>query len=127
TAGSGTWTAAQFSGPISWSLTSTSEPDTAWTDRSVAHFLGSAGGTVTLGSNITASGINFDPGANPFTINTNGHALTITGAGIVNTSGQTQTIINEIPDPAPGFGTAIAGSTFFFGASSAGSVTIINN
>src|SRR6266481_2914823 len=121
TAGAGTWATGTFTGVGVWSSTPTSSTPTPWVDGSVAHFLGSGGGIVTLGSNITAAGINFDPGANPFTINTNGNTLTITGAGIVNTSGQTQTIINEIP---AGFGT---GSTFFFGASSAGGVTIINN
>jgi outer membrane autotransporter protein len=129
TAGSGFWAGPTFSGFISWSTTSTSPATTEWTDGNVAHFLGSGGGTVppvvTLLTPITAAGINFDPGATAFTIDTNGNALTITGAGIVNTSGQTQTIINEIPVPVPGL--TVAGSTFFLSASSAGNVTIINN
>src|SRR5207253_2748261 len=94
TAGSGTWAAAQFSGPISWSTKSTSPPTTAWIDGSVAHFLGSGGGTVTLGSPIKPSAINFDTGANTFNIDTNANTLTIDGAGIVNNSGKTQTITN---------------------------------
>jgi outer membrane autotransporter protein len=119
TAFGGTWSTNTFS-QWSNSQTQTSFANTGWVDGSVAHFLGSGGGSVFLESNITAAGINFDPGANAFIIDTNGNTLTITGAGIVNTSGKTQTIINEIP--AGGIG-----STFFFGASSASGVTIINN
>src|SRR6516225_886669 len=53
TAGSGTWVTPQPSGPTSWSSTSTANTPVPWTDVSVAHFLGSVGGTVTLGSDIT--------------------------------------------------------------------------
>src|SRR6516165_10438300 len=89
TAGGGTWTTATTSGPSSWSSSSTSFVSTPWTNSSVAHFLGSGGGTVTLGSAITAAGINFDSGASSFDIETNRNALTIQG-GIVNNSGTTQ-------------------------------------
>src|ERR1700741_2363583 len=116
TAGGGFWATGEFG----WRTSQTSTPNVVWADGSVAHFLGSGGGTVFLESNVTAAGIDFDPAANAFTINTNGFALTITGAGIVNTSGNAQTIINSGVTPD-------GGSRFFFGASSAGNVTIINN
>src|SRR5208282_809582 len=69
TAGGGTWTTFTGSGG-SWSSNPTSDTGTAWEDGSVAHFLGSAGGTILLESSITAAGINFDPGASSFTIET---------------------------------------------------------
>jgi hypothetical protein len=94
-AGSGTWVTPEPPGVISWSSSSTSFVGANWVDGSVAHFLGSNGGTATLGSNIVAAGVNFDPGANSFTIDTNLNALTIAGTGIVNSSGKTQTIINN--------------------------------
>src|SRR5262249_8078042 len=86
TAGSGTWTTVSFSGIGAWSTSQTSNTFDPWTDGSFAIFLGSAGGLVTLGSPITAAGINFDSGANAFIINTNGNQLAINGAGIVNNS-----------------------------------------
>ena len=126
-AGSGPWVTPEPYGVISWSSTSgTTNTPVLWTDGSVAHFQGSAGGTATLASNITAAGINFDPGANTFTIDTNGNVLTIDGAGIVNSSGRTQTIINN--GGTSGFeSTTPAGSTVFSGSSTAGSATITNN
>jgi len=89
-AGSGTWVLGG-----AWSNTRTSTGNTIWTDGSVAHFLGSNGGTATLGSFIKAAGINFDSGASAFTIDTNLNTLTIQGAGITNNSGKTQTITNS--------------------------------
>src|SRR5271165_1897812 len=119
TAGSGTWETSTPSGPVSWSSTpGTTNTPVPWTDGSVAHFQGSFGGTATLGSNISAAGINFDVGANAFAISTNGNTLTIQGVGIVNNSGQTQTITNN---GAGGSG------TFFLGTSTAGNAAITNN
>src|ERR1700730_6125655 len=66
-AGSGSWVTPEPPGVITWSSSSTSFVGANWVDGSVAHFLGSNGGTATLGSNITAAGIYFDPGANAFT------------------------------------------------------------
>jgi uncharacterized protein with beta-barrel porin domain len=122
TAGSGTWVTPEPPGFFSWSSSSTSFVAANWADGSVAHFLGSNGGTATLGSSITAAAINFDPGANSFTIDTNLNLLTIDGSGIVNNSGKTQTIINTTSS-GPTFG----GETNFINASTAGNVTIINN
>jgi uncharacterized protein with beta-barrel porin domain len=122
TAGSGTWGVGTNTGFGTWS--STSGTLTPWTDGNVAHFLGSGGPsvppggpTVTLGTPITAAGIDFDPGATLFTINTNGHTLTIDGPGIVNTSGKTQTISND----------GAQSSTIFQNASTAGNALINNN
>src|SRR5271165_2193843 len=126
TAGSGTWTAGVFL-PFQWSLTSTSPLKSLWIQGSVAHFLGSVGGTVTLGSSITAAGINFDPGANAFTINTTGGTLTIDGPGVVNNSGKTQTITNNGVFAAPSATPMPAGSTVFSNSSTAGNATINNN
>ncbi len=121
-AGIGTWVTAAVSGPIAWSSSSTSIVGAVWADNDVAHFLGSAGGTVTLGSEVTAAGINFDPGANAFNINTNAFVLTVNGAGIVNTSGIIQTITN-----IGNVGTvAAATTTVFLNASTAGNATIVN-
>ena len=123
TAGSGTWTTFTGTGPFEWNPSATgSSKNTGWVDGSVAVFLGSAGGTVTLESDITAAGINFDLGANSFTIATNGNVLTIQGTGIVNNSETTQTIINN------GATTSSSnGSLLFSGTTITGSVTINNS
>jgi Autotransporter beta-domain len=76
-----------------------------------------------LASDITAAAINFDAGANAFTIDTNLNTLTIQGNGIANSSGKTQTIINNAGVlSSTGFG-----EVSFNNASTAGSATIINN
>src|ERR1700733_477212 len=51
--------------------------------------------SLTLSGVATVESITFNPGASAFTINTNGNNLNIVGAGIVNNSGTTQTIINN--------------------------------
>jgi autotransporter-associated beta strand protein len=125
-AGSGDWADITTEFPAEWSTTSTSTANTGWHSSTpdVAHFLGSGGGTVTLLSNITAAGINFDSGANSFTIDTNRNNLTIQGTGIVNNSGRTQTITN------PGRPTATSSPVIgliFSGTAITGSLTINNN
>src|ERR1700674_4781937 len=65
-AGDGSWRADK--GVVNWSDPRTSFANASWIDGDVAHFLGSNGGTVTLGTNITAGGISFDSGASTFTI-----------------------------------------------------------
>jgi len=74
----------------------------------------------TLSGNATVESITFNPGASAFSISTNGFALTIQGAGIVNNSGTTQTIFNSSTEGG-------SGSTFFTNASTAGNATITNN
>jgi hypothetical protein len=71
--------------------------------------------TATVSGNATVESITFNPGAPPFTINTNGNTLKIEGAGTANASGKPQTITNN------------GGATGFFNTSTAGSATIINN
>jgi len=127
TAGGGTWTTVSFSGIGAWSTSATANTNDPWLDGSVAHFLGSAGGLVRLGSPITAAGINFDSRANAFTINTNGNQLAINGAGIVNNSGKTQTITNNGAFAVPSASPVPAGSTIFSNSSTAGNATIANN
>jgi outer membrane autotransporter protein len=78
--------------------------------------------SLTLSGNVTVESITFNPGASAFTINTMfGNVLNIQGAGIVNNSGQTQTIINSGVIFAPG------GITEFFNTATAGNTTITNN
>jgi autotransporter-associated beta strand protein len=112
-------------------------------DGAAGHFIGSSGGTVTLGSAITATNINFDPPASSFTINTNANVLFLEGTGIVNDSGRTQTINNNAGGQTRfsatssagsatitnggAVGGAVKGSTSFFGTSTAGTATITNN
>ena len=134
TAAGGIWTQPSSSGPLSWSTSSTPPfVSVAWADGSVAHFLGSGGGTVTLANTsfetpvlsttvVTAAGINFDPGANAFTIETAGSTLNISGAGIMNTSGNAQVILND-GSAQSGF---IGGTVNFSNSSTAGNVTINN-
>ena len=49
----------------------------------------------TLSANVTIDSITFNLGASPFTIQTNGRVLTLVGVGIVNNSGNVQTINNN--------------------------------
>ena len=133
--GSGSWN--NFS--TQWSTTPAGAANSSW-NSDVANFNGSAGGTATIaGTSISANSINFNPGAGAFTILLTGGAaplakvaavaavgssLTISGAGITNTSGQTQTIVAESGLLAiVGGGTAF---TQFLGNSVAGNV-VINN
>ena len=92
-AGSGTW---DIGITDQWSTSATSTANSSWPNSpsAVAHFLGSQGGNVTLGTHaIIAAGINFDLGASAFTIRAAGEDLVIQGPGILNNSGKTQTII----------------------------------
>ena len=101
--GSGTWN--NFS--QQWSTTPAGAANTSW-NSDTANFNGAAGGTATIaGTPISANAINFNPGAGAFTILLTGAQFTLTkesnvallqsslivsGAGITNTSGLTQTI-----------------------------------
>jgi autotransporter-associated beta strand protein len=76
----------------------------------------------TLSAPVQIESITFDPGANAYTIETNSNMLTIQGAGIVNNSGTTQTIINNATAI-----NAVAGVTVFSGTATAGSATITND
>jgi hypothetical protein len=77
----------------------------------------------TLSANVLIESITFIPGANSYSIETNGFQLTLEGAGIVNHSGTTQTITNNgsTVSGAPG------GVTEFSNASTAGNAAITNN
>ncbi len=117
-AGSGTW---DIGITDQWSTSATSTANSSWPNSpsAVAHFLGSQGGNVTLGTHaIIAAGINFDLGASAFTIRAAGEDLVIQGPGILNNSGKTQTII---------IGGVVGVSTMLFeNTSTAGNVTIDN-
>ena len=51
--------------------------------------------SLTLSGGVAINSITFNPGANAFTINTDGNALTLQGTGIVNNSGMAQTITDN--------------------------------
>ena len=77
----------------------------------------------TLSAAVQIESITFNPGADSYSIETNGFQLTLQGAGIVNNSGTPQTIINNgsTASGAPG------GVTVFSNASTAGNAAITNN
>jgi hypothetical protein len=111
--GSGIWNVG-----TNWSMSSApvNPGDTATFNTSIQTSL-------TLSAPATVESITFNPGASAFTINTSGNVLTIQGVGIVNNSGQTQTLINS---GARLFGFSPVGSTEFHNTSSAGNATITN-
>jgi hypothetical protein len=111
--GSGIWNVG-----TNWSMSSApvNPGDTATFNTSIQTSL-------TLSAPATVESITFNPGASAFTINTSGNVLTIQGVGIVNNSGQTQTLINS---GAGSFGFTPVGSTEFHNTSSAGHATITN-
>ena len=133
--GSGTWNNSN----TQWSTTPAGLANSPW-NSDIANFNGTAGGTALIaGTPISANAINFNPGAGAFTILLNGALLTLTkdnsavalqsslifnGAGITNTSGQTQTITAG----TVGFALGAVGTPFteFRNASVAGNV-VINN
>jgi autotransporter-associated beta strand protein len=82
-----------------------------------ATFNTSATTSLTLSANVAVESITFNPRASSFTIDTNGHELDLGGAGIVDNSGTTQTILNS----------QIGGGTINFNNSAtAGDATIYN-
>ena len=124
TAGSGTWVTPQpsaslFHGVLRRELR---KRGADWVDGSVAHFLGSNGGTVTLGSPSPLQASTLIPGRTPSLSTRMGIVLTVDGAGIVNTSGKMQTIINNGGDYR--YERRLHGIP---NTSTAGNATIINN
>ena len=95
----------------------------------------------TLSANVTIDSITFNLGASAFTIQTNGRVLTLVGVGIVNNSGNVQTINNNnslrpgqtiFTNAATADSTVITNSgvgtsTQFFNNSTAGNATITNS
>jgi autotransporter-associated beta strand protein len=121
-AASGEWTTT--SDVLNWSDTRTSTGNSNWTNGNIAHFLDPTSVTVTLTSDITAAGINFESGAGPFIIHTSGSTLTLQGVGIVNNSGTIQTIVN---DNVESDGVVFMGRTIFRNSATASDVTITNS
>ena len=78
----------------------------------------------TLSANVTIDSITFNPGASAFTIQTNGRVLTLLGVGIVNNSGNVQTINNN---NSTSDGAVLIGRTIFTNAATADSTVIINS
>ena len=78
----------------------------------------------TLSANVTIDSITFNLGASPFTIQTNGRVLTLLGVGIVNNSGNVQTINNNNSTSG---GAVLIGQTIFTNAATADSTVITNS
>jgi outer membrane autotransporter protein len=118
----GVWLLNPDSGDWNTGTNWSTSPNAPVNPGDTATFNSSTQTSLTLSSNATVESITFQPGASAFTIDTNGNALTIQGAGIVNNSGKTQTITNNgnvFLGPAVGI-------TKFFNASTAGNATITN-
>ena len=84
-------------GSADWNTgTNWSPPSAPVNPGDTATFNTSMTTSLTLSDIATVESITFNPGASAFTIGTDANTfLTIEGAGIVNNSGQTQTIINS--------------------------------
>ena len=143
TGGTGTWNNVA----TNWTNASGSTA-AAWQQGVAAFSAGS--GTVTLGDNITATELRFQPGSGAYTITAPiGTELTITGAGIMNTSGIAQNFLAEANGPSgrgviafsnnatagamttftnqgSPVGGGAGGDTEFHNTASAGSATFIN-
>jgi autotransporter-associated beta strand protein len=109
-AGSATWSANPVSGD--WNTAANWTPNTVPNGPDdVATFGVSNITAVTVSTAIEVNSIVFDSGASPFTINPNGHLVTISGAGVMNNSGITQNFVM----PTAGFfyfeGSATAGDS----------------
>jgi outer membrane autotransporter protein len=86
-----------------------------------------------LTGDVTINSMTFNPGASTFLIDTSGNSFSFVGVGIVNNSGTTQTIINDVGGTTNFKNTStagnatiqnIAGTTNFFDHSTAGNATI---
>jgi outer membrane autotransporter protein len=86
-----------------------------------------------LTGDVTIDSMAFNPGASTFLIDTAGNSFSFVGVGIVNNSGTTQTIINDVGGTTNFKNTSTAGNTTiqnidgttnFFNASTAGNATI---
>ncbi len=98
-AGSATWDASPATNE--WTTATNWMPNTVPNGPDdVATFANSAVTTVNLDSSIEVDSINFAPGADPYTFTfSNNPTLTISGAGVINNSGQIQTFGG--PNPIP--------------------------
>jgi autotransporter-associated beta strand protein len=140
--GSGTWDNIT----TNWT-NSSGATNTAWA-QSIAVF-STGSGIVTTGDNLTVAALGFVPGTGQYTVNVSpNNTLTITGAGVSNTSGQAQSIVN-VADGSGAFGSivfknsasastgnsvqytnqagAAAASITFQNSSTAGNAAIINS
>jgi autotransporter-associated beta strand protein len=89
-----------------------------WGGGSVTNF-GTGTGTITVASNISAGEIRFGPAAGAYTFNVNaGNTITISGAGITNSSSATQTFVMGIGNGGS------SGSMNFTNSATAGNATI---
>src|SRR5262245_50339637 len=109
-----------LSAPVSgdWNTATNWSPSAPVNPGDTATFNTSRQTSLTLSASATVDSITFKAEPAAVTINTQGHLLTMQGAGIVNNPGQTQTIIN---------GGEVGGSTTFSNRATAANVTITNN
>ena len=109
-AGSATWNANavdnNWNNPANW--TPATVPNGP---NDVATFGGSNITALIVRTPIEVNSIVFDSGASPFKINPNGHLITISGSGVVNSSGITQNFV---------INTATTGFVYFKGSATAG-------
>jgi autotransporter-associated beta strand protein len=94
--------------------TNWSPPNAPASPGEAAIFNTSSQTSPTLSAGVGIQSITFNAGASAFTIHTNGHDLSLFGAGIVNNSVTAQTIVNDN-----------GGATSFFGIPSSGIVNLI--
>src|SRR5689334_8697875 len=91
-AGSATWSANPISGD--WNAAANWIPPTVPNGpNDVATFGTSSITAVAPSTTIEVNTIVFDFGANPFSINPNGHLMTVSGVGVINHSGITQNFV----------------------------------
>ena len=100
----------------------------------VATFITSSIHTPRLNADVDLDSIDFFPGGDAFTIDTNGNSLRFFGAGVVDSSSQTQTLLTGMPSSAISFNnqasaddariTAQGGTTTFHDSSTASNASI---
>ncbi len=100
----------------------------------VATFITSSIHTPRLNADVDLDSIDFFPGGDAFTIDTNGNSLRFFGAGVVDSSSKTQTLLTGMPGSAISFNnqasaddariTAQGGTTTFHDSSTASNASI---
>src|SRR5205823_10347139 len=115
-AGSAAWAANPTSGD--WNTAANWRPQTVPdTSSDIATFATSSQAQVGISAIIAISGINFNQGADSFTITSEpGDPLTLSGSGIINSSGRLQTFLSETDG-------GLGGGFIFMNSASAGDMT----
>src|SRR5207253_7939361 len=96
-AGSATWAKNPTSGD--WNTAANWTPQTVPdTPSDIATFATSNQTQIAVSAITEVGGINFNPGADSFTITAATYPLTLSGSGVVNNSGKLQTFLCETED-----------------------------